>query len=524
MPSKTYWARRAASDMRRRVEAAEELNRELLTDYVLASKYLQSEAEGVFTKYQSRYGLTVPEAEYLLKKVRTPDDVAAILRELEKDPKNAGLLAELEAGAYGARLRRVSSMQQQVDRITRELADVTQAGLNALLPDIAEDAFYRTIYNIQQEAGFYIPFEALSKDKIAEILRRRWAGSDFSSRIWKNAELLAKELKHEIMVDLLTGRSLVKATRALAEKMHAGYNNTRRVVRTESTYVSNELHAKSYEELGVEQYIYVAILDLRTSKICRSLDKKIFNVKDRKVGTNYPPMHPYCRSTTIAWLPPALLKNMRQRALDPKTGQSILVPLSMTYEEWYNQYVKGESKGTAPAETLRFASSTAKKLKPLIDITEEWKAEVPLEEPDVTIATEYVAPDGTVYTVDGNDVVQDHKPGEIEVARIVSTAKGERVEMQPRVNKPEGVSTPDAKIGGIAYEIKTSGGNGENALVNAIKRGKKQAGRIILDVRNSPLASDEIERQIGNVKIDDHIKFVEELVIVNSDGVLVLSR
>ena len=42
------------------------------------------------------------------------------------------------------------------------------------------------------------------------------------------------------------------------------------------------------------------MLDSRTSKICNELDGKRFKVKDRQAGTNYPPMHPFCRSTTIA--------------------------------------------------------------------------------------------------------------------------------------------------------------------------------------------------------------------------------
>ena len=41
-------------------------------------------------------------------------------------------------------------------------------------------------------------------------------------------------------------------------------------------------------------------MDSRTRKICNELDGKKFKVKDRQAGTNYPPMHPFCRSTTIA--------------------------------------------------------------------------------------------------------------------------------------------------------------------------------------------------------------------------------
>lgn len=74
--------------------------------------------------------------------------------------------------------------------------------------------------------------------------------------------------------------------------------------------------------------------------ICQSLDGKIFFLKDRLVGKNYPPMHPWCRSTTIAFVSQDDLNNLKRRAFNPKTGRTELVPASMTYVEWYEKYVK----------------------------------------------------------------------------------------------------------------------------------------------------------------------------------------
>ncbi len=44
---------------------------------------------------------------------------------------------------------------------------------------------------------------------------------------------------------------------------------------------------------------YVAKIDSKTSKLCHSLNGKIFKVKDMIPGVNAPPMHPWCRSTTV---------------------------------------------------------------------------------------------------------------------------------------------------------------------------------------------------------------------------------
>ena len=62
------------------------------------------------------------------------------------------------------------------------------------------------------------------------------------------------------------------------------------------------MQLSAYEECGAEQYEFVAVLDLRTSEICRSLDGKVFYTKDAQQGVNMNPMHPFCRSTTIIHL------------------------------------------------------------------------------------------------------------------------------------------------------------------------------------------------------------------------------
>lgn len=126
-------------------------------------------------------------------------------------------------------------------------------------------------------------------------------------------------------------------------RFSVSYNNTRRLVRTEANYVANQLQAESYKDTSVDKYIYVAILDLRTSEICRDLDKKRFLVSNAVVGENYPPMHPWCRSTTIAWMPDQLLKKLQQSAIDPATGETITVPGDMTYQEWYDKYVRDKN-------------------------------------------------------------------------------------------------------------------------------------------------------------------------------------
>ncbi|WP_317964136.1 polymorphic toxin type 50 domain-containing protein, partial [Staphylococcus sp. NWU MK-S] len=70
---------------------------------------------------------------------------------------------------------------------------------------------------------------------------------------------------------------------------------------TESARVQAESQKLTYlKELGEDgEYKYVAKIDKKTSKICHTLNGKVFKVKDMVPGINAPPMHPWCRSTTV---------------------------------------------------------------------------------------------------------------------------------------------------------------------------------------------------------------------------------
>ena len=341
MKNSSYWEKRRAQETYEHMLEAEKAAEEVKKLYIQASEDLQERAKKVFDKFQKENHLTRKEAEKLLKEIKDPSDIKEIKRALKRNPKNEELVREWESQAYASRLRNFSAIHTQLDTLLPALATTQELSFRRILESIAETAFYQTIFDLQQYSGSAFPFTKLDPRKIARVLNMKWAGSNFSSRIWDNKDLLAARVKRDLALNLLTGRPLKKAADDIAADFTGGYNAARRLIRTESTFVAGQLSKLGYEETNVKKYIYVAILDLRTSLICQSLDKKVFLVKNAKEGENYPPMHPWCRSTTLPWVPNDLLQRMRQSAIDPATGKRITVPGNMTYREWYAKYVDG---------------------------------------------------------------------------------------------------------------------------------------------------------------------------------------
>ena len=62
---------------------------------------------------------------------------------------------------------------------------------------------------------------------------------------------------------------------------------------------------------GVEYYVIVATLDLRTSKICKKQDGEKYKVCEAKVNVNFPPFHPWCRIVVRAWFNDRTLSDKR---------------------------------------------------------------------------------------------------------------------------------------------------------------------------------------------------------------------
>ena len=351
MSNVSYWEKRKARETYEALELSEEAIEELKKVYIMASQDIAKEVQKIARRFQLKHHLTEKDAERLLSKLKDKDDINKLIQQLKLNPQTKELAAELESQAYAARIRRLAATQSAVDTVTATILTRVKGALKKLLSRIGRTAYYQEVFGIQKRANAAFGIIPLDDKRVESVLKKPWSGENYSKRLWKDTDKLAQTVKEQILIQILTGKRDHEIAQGIAEKFGKGYNEARRLVRTESCYVTNQMALEAYNDMGVDKYIYLAILDLRTSKICQSLDKKTFDVKDAQAGKNFPPMHPWCRSTTMAWMPPEILAKLKQRAWDPVKGESVTVPGDMTYKEWYDQYVKGNDKKTLQPKT-----------------------------------------------------------------------------------------------------------------------------------------------------------------------------
>lgn len=163
-------------------------------------------------------------------------------------------------------------------------------------------------------------FSLTTPNAAEQIVNRIWCsdGKSWSDRIWDDKIKLKNTLVDgltKIMIEGDSGADLVKALqdqskfystmvnptfKDIADQgFNQSFNNASRLVRTEITYVHNQCSVERYQEMGLEEYEYVAEMDDRTSEICQELNGKVFKLSDAQPGENLPPMHPNCRSTIV---------------------------------------------------------------------------------------------------------------------------------------------------------------------------------------------------------------------------------
>lgn len=312
--------------------------------YQEAKTYLDKEINKIFDKFQRDYGLSQVDARQVLKNMKDKKDLKELRKVLKarpNDPNIQRLLADLDSPAYSFRMKRLERLNNDLDRMRESIYRSEKTGSDAFYSDLMKDSYYKATFDLQQQTGLAYGFSELPESEIKHLQSFSWVGdgSTYSTDIWKNTGKLTSSIKDELLMSLMTGRDTRETAQAIAERFNVGQNDARRLVRTESAFFHNQMELLSYEEADIEKYIFVAVLDKRTSRICQEHDNQVYDRDKAAPGVNCPPMHPWCRSTTVGYDEDADYSKLKRRARNPVTGKTELVPADMTYKEWYSKYV-----------------------------------------------------------------------------------------------------------------------------------------------------------------------------------------
>ena len=337
-----YWRERANLRMDEYHKNSDSTISLIIKAYDKAIKQINDDIYKIFYKFMKDGRLDESEARDLLNSNISKKDLEDIrnrINQIQDDDIKSNMMAELNSKAYKARITRLEALKESIYINCMKIADAEIHQSTRLYINNINQSYYRNIYDIQKGTGMAFDFATMPVDTIEEILKNNWSGKHFSKRVWRNTTVLSEELTKTITFGLMAGTSSRKMAIEIQDLSEYGKFAAERLIRTETTYVTNMAEKQSYKECGIEKYVFIATLDLRTSKTCRQHDKKVYLVSKAVPGKNMPPLHPWCRSTTIAYRDEETLNNLKRRARDPKTGKTYVLANNMSYSEWYQKYV-----------------------------------------------------------------------------------------------------------------------------------------------------------------------------------------
>ncbi|EJO5347149.1 minor capsid protein [Clostridium botulinum] len=354
-----YWKKREEAKVNKQFKKADALEKELKEQYEVALEEINKKIIYFYEKYAKDNDMTYKEATMFLtckEYSRWRKTLEVYIRDIEYSEDEL-LQLELNTLAMKSRIRRLDNLKTDISVELSKLYKNQLEKTTELLSNITKDTYYETVYKIQVFKGIGHEFGKLDKNTINSILEYPWSGENYSNRIWKQKDKLANTLKQELTQKFIQGKDVRSTAKTIADKMNVSYKNACTLVQTESAYISSEATARGYEATGVEQYQILATLDIRTSSICREQDGKVYDLKDKTIGVNYPPFHIRCRTTTI----PYFNDEKSGRAVrNPVTGKTYYVPSDINYKDWYKKYVENNPKVLAEEKKIQNKSSDKK--------------------------------------------------------------------------------------------------------------------------------------------------------------------
>lgn len=319
-----YWKKRATQQLLKTEKKSEKVIDELVNLYDRSFSDIEQRIRHIFETYTNDGQMTKLEALKYLNEMETAkyyDGIRKKIPKAESEEEKQQLLNIYNSRAYGYRISRLMALENEMYMTIIRCKGIEEKLTRRHYEEIIIDRYQELIKDNV--------FTATTKYELEQMLDEKWLGSNFSDRIWKDQKKLTEELNKVLKVGLFTGKSNVSIAEEIKKRMNVSLFNATRLVRTESNYYHNQIDLRAYKDMGIEKYRYLAVLDNRTSDICQELDGEVFEVSKAEVGVNFPPMHSFCRSTTIR----ADVKIKERIAKNPITGERETID-NVEYKDW----------------------------------------------------------------------------------------------------------------------------------------------------------------------------------------------
>lgn len=346
-----YWKKRAIRDSVKMFLNAEQTEKLIDSAYDYAKNLLTNEILALVKRAKTKTGYDIEKVIKLLKE-EVPTSELVLLNQMVKTTKDKKtkkhLQKTLDLLAIQFRISRLDVLHTKALILAKKIGEQQEKLSTKLFKQIVEDTHTEERSNLLEIKKEPLPepvmldennnpkklikltedvevkppkgsevitpkivdAKEVDKAQVDTLLKSRWHGDNYSSRIWKDTDQLAKKLQQLFTVESMTGMAELDMAREIEQYMHDAFllnkNIARRLIRTEANRFHTQAKIQQWEKMGLKHVKYVAVLDNRTSDTCERLNGMIFPLDSLETGVNCPPMHPWCRSIIQAYFGPVI--------------------------------------------------------------------------------------------------------------------------------------------------------------------------------------------------------------------------
>ncbi|MDK0695906.1 minor capsid protein [Clostridium perfringens] len=375
--NRDYWRMRFEQLEESLLDQGDKCYQEIKYQYQIALSNIEKDLSYWYHRFAINNETTLSDVNRLLNSKEIKElkwTVQEYIKYGQENAINQMWMKELENASAKAHITRLEAMKLQVQHHIEILYDKEIKSVGDLMKSIYENGYYHTAFEIAKGIGVVSNLAKLDDNRISKVINKPWTtdGLNFSKRIWgKHRPQLINELHTHLTQSIIRGEDPQKAINAIAKKFDVSKKQAGNLIMTESAFFASASQKDCYNDLDVEKYEIVATLDLKTSKTCRYLDGKVFEMKDYEVGVTAPPFHNYCRTVTAPYFDDEFTANEKRIARN-SDGQVYYIDSNMKYNEWYDKSIKDDSYNDksdiiSNKKWLKSEFSTTKKFKKHIE-------------------------------------------------------------------------------------------------------------------------------------------------------------
>nr|DAR76685.1 MAG TPA: minor capsid protein [Caudoviricetes sp.] len=383
--SNNYWIDRFTAEENRINELSKEQVKAAKRQYDIALKNTNQKIYEFYAKYAKDNNISMYEAKQRFNKKELKEFKMSLSEYVRKGqslnitPDDA-IIKELKNVSSRVHIERLEALKMEIKAEIDLLSKTMENNLDKHLREVYRDTYYRSAYSIQKGLDKFSNIEKLTPELIERLVYKPWTkdNTNWSKRIWGNDGKLVNTLHTNLTQNIITGKPLKDIIDIVEERFNVERNIATRLIMTESAAYHSRAKERCMKDLGCEKYEVIATLDDRTSPICRTMDSKVFDMKDYQVGVTAPPFHSNCRTVTAPYYD-KIEGDTNLRASRTEDDDYELVDVK-DYQDWYDNYVEKNELGLTSNQKsaiMRYIGSDSYKInEPLrkgIELTPDQK-------------------------------------------------------------------------------------------------------------------------------------------------------